>query len=224
VLDQLPASLPALTAIATLIAAGIGAVVAIVVALVNAWSARRIAVDTAHREFRTELAESAVEATRRLLEDLHNLDTIARTENEEAWRDAFRTMERRSTDLKVDLRTPHDPVFAAAVKLFTQRRAQLKIWLSLRGRNQIPPGLGLLVATDYIREAAEIVQVAAEAYIFGVRPPRKRAEALLKKIDPMPLNKRVLARQKVYEDAFGPDDGSLIDIDARPEEVVDSKD
>src|SRR5687767_12783133 len=74
-LEQL--TLPVLAAIATLIAAGIGAVVAIVVALVNAWSARRIAIDDAHRAHRKELAEPIVAETRMLMRQLYELHGLA---------------------------------------------------------------------------------------------------------------------------------------------------
>lgn len=212
---SLPTSLPALTALATVIAAGIGGVVALVVALVNAWSARRVAIDAAHREFRSELAKAAVTATRELMTQLHSLDRIVREKDHAAWHRIIDGMRIDQTHglglrLKTDLRTPHDEVFAAALKLFKLRRAHLEVWLSIN-RNEIP-AFGITVATAYIREASEIVQIAAEGYIFNLRKPRKRAQRLLKKIDPLVLKKRIDARLAMYQDAFGDDDDEEIEL------------
>ena len=158
------------------------------------------------------------------MSQIEKLVGLSQLHDEDGWRTAVRAMELDTVNVKSDFRVPHDPVFAAAIKMFHIRRVQLDLWLGSGWRPKIPQGLGLSIAREYMSEAAEIVQVAAEAYVFNVRAPRKRAKALLKKVDPRPLKKRIDAREKVYENEFGPDDGSLIDLDARPEAVVDSKD
>jgi hypothetical protein len=192
VFDQLPQSLPALAAIATLIAAGIGAVVAVVVAFVNAWASRRIAIDTAHREFRSELANKAIAATKKVLAQIHAFDQLHLDKDVDGWRKAAASMNTRGLPLQMDLRTPHDPVFAAALKLFRRRRGQFRFWIEMN-REQIPAG-GISVTRTYMMEAAEIVQAAAEAYVFNLPEPRKRAQRLLKEANPMPLKKRIDAR------------------------------
>lgn len=209
-LKQFPTSLPALTALATVIAAGIGAVVAIVVALVNAWSSRRIAVDTAHRAFRSELAGAAVAATQEALKLIHTLNQLKLAGDAERWRKLVASTHHRGLRLKLDLRTPHDPVFAAAIKLFVVRRANLEMWLAIKCRDMMPD-FGLTVARAYINEAAEIVQIAAEGYIFNLRKPRKRAQKMLKEADPTPLKKRIDARLAMWE-SLG-DEEEFVDLD-----------
>jgi len=39
-------------------------------------------------------------------------------------------------------------------------------------------------------------------------------------VDPLALKKRIDDRLKVYDDAFGPDDAELIDIDEIPEQFA----
>jgi hypothetical protein len=207
VFDNLPQSLPALTALATVIAAGIGAMVALAVAAVNAWSARRIAIETAHREFRSELAKRAVDATRLELGKLYALEQLALARDRNGWRTAVAKMQRRGLPLKVDLRMPHDPVFAEAITMFRRRREQFRLWLLIKAREEIPE-FGLTEARSYLMEAAEIVQIAAEGYVFSVRKPRERARRLLKEANPLPLKKRIddkLAKYEALEDGEKPD-------------------
>jgi hypothetical protein len=204
-LEQLPQSLPALTALATVIAAGIGAAVALMVALVNAWAARRIAVDTAHREFRSELADRAVLASKKVLAQIHGLDQLRLKGDQEGWRKAVASIQKRGLPLKMDLRTPHDPVFADAVKLFKGRRAQFEMWVLIKYREQIAP-FGLTEARAYMMEVAEIVQVSAEAYVFNLRGPRKRAQRLLQSADRVALNRRIEAKLSKYDGLEGEDD------------------
>ncbi len=56
--------LPAATAAATLVAACLAFVAALVVALVNARAARQLALDAAHREYRTALARRVLQGSR----------------------------------------------------------------------------------------------------------------------------------------------------------------
>jgi hypothetical protein len=82
------------------------------------------------------------------------------------------------------------------------------------------PQFGMTEALKYISEGTDILETAAEAYIFDLPRLRRRAARMLKEANPLALNKRINARLEVYEDAFGPDDGQLIDIDEAPEELA----
>lgn len=216
-------SVPGIAAVATLTAACIAAVVALVVAFVNAWSNRRIAIDTAHRAYRTQLAETVLTAMRKLLSQVDELELVSRDKDVERWRALVNEIARRRS-LRQELPLSNDEVFADAVKLFVQRRGHLEMWLSIstRGieRKSEMPGFGMTISLQYINEAAKILETAAEAYIFNLPKLRRIAAKMLKEADPLALKKRIDARRKVYEDAFGPDDGQLINIDEVPAEFA----
>ncbi len=200
-LEHLPTSLPALTALSTLIAAFIGAIVAIVVAAVNAWSARRIAIDTAHRAYRSELAGSIVAATRRLLSVLHELETLAQGQDAMLWvHRAYAFAREPSGD---EFRTPHDEVFANAARLFSHRRTQVQLWLASVANTVSPDDristFGLKMARVYIQEAAAIIDEAAEGYVFGLSKPLRRAALRLDAADTRPLKARIDERRRRYE-------------------------
>ena len=145
--------------------------------------------------------------------EIHTLEELSLdNENVDEWRRVVNTVIRRRKQ-NFDLRTPDDAVFRAALRLFFQRAAQYEMWLAVKGREEAP-AFGLTIANQYVTEAAEIVHVAAEGYIFNLRGPRKRAKALLEKTDPLPLKTRVDAKLKVYIDAFGPDDGEEVELAA----------
>lgn len=211
-------SIPVITAVATLIAAGIGAVVALAVAYTNAWSARRIAIDTAHRAYRTQLAEPSLAALRLLLSQMDQLELTSRDGDFVRWCRLVSEVAPRKS-LRQDLPTTSDKVFAAAVRLFVQRRGLLGMWLRIASKDRDSPPFGMTEAMQYVTEAAEVLQTAAEAYIFDLPKLRRRAARMLKGANPLALKKRIDARRKIYEDAFGPDDGEAIDIDQIPEEL-----
>jgi hypothetical protein len=85
------------------------------------------------------------------------------------------------------------------------------MWLAVKGRDQIPD-FGLTVVHSYITEVVAIVEVAAEAYIFQLSKPRKRAQRLLKEADSSPLMKRFNARQAAYDKDFDEDQPVQISI------------
>jgi hypothetical protein len=209
-------SVPTITAIATLAAACIAAVVAIVIAFVNAWSSRRIAIDTAHRAYRTQLADGSLAAMRKLLSQVDELELVSRNRDVDRWREIAADITKRRS-LRQDLPYSNDPVFASAVRLFVTRRSHFEMWLSVTtfipGRRSDMPEFGMTEALKYITEAAQVLETAAEAYVFDLPRVRRRAARLVKEVDDLPLMKRIQARMQVYDDAFGPDDGQSIDID-----------
>jgi hypothetical protein len=97
-----------------------------VVAAINALTARRIAIDNAHRTYRKELADASVAATQVLLNQLYELGDIVKTGGD--WRVLAREI-RATPSRKVDLRKPNDEVFADAITLFVRRRHQVGHWL-----------------------------------------------------------------------------------------------
>jgi len=161
-------SVPAITAIATLTAACIAALVATVVAYVNAWSNRRIAIDTAHRAHRAQLAEVSLSAMRKLLTQVDELELASRRQDFARWCDLVSALSPMRS-LRQDLPTSNDEVFAAAIRLFITRRANLSMWLRIATRDRDKPPFGMTDFVKYMTEAAQILEVAAESYVFTSR-------------------------------------------------------
>jgi len=176
-----PTSLPVLTAIATLIAATIGGVVAVVVSLINARSSRRLAIDAAHRQYRDTLSASSVQAARTLLSLLYEL----RSELQRGihGRDSSVAAALLAPQVKTDFRTPNDEVFSAIIDVFVLRRQEVRTHLTfLIGKPGYPTAEILTEMAAHIREVCEALDLAAEAYVFGLEDVRNRAATKLAKL------------------------------------------
>jgi hypothetical protein len=176
-------SLPALTAIATLIAAAIGGTVAVLVAVINTRAARQVAIDTAHRAYRTTLAQASIDAAVAFLGQLYHLAEAQAIGDAAGMQAAIGALTARRP--RLDFREPHDEDFAEAVRLFRRRRTHAREWLRAAtldadGVNAVDAA-ALFVLQAHVNEAARIVQIAAEAYIFDVEKQRKLARGMQKK-------------------------------------------
>ena len=189
-----------LIAAGTIVGAVIAAVSSYVIARYNARSARQLAVDAAHRQYREQLAKSAVEAARELLTALHELNVIAQGAGAESgWHAGLMRVIRYRQ--KTDFRRPTDDVFAQAIEVFVSRRTEIERHLQLVAltESSSPRRMTWVLADmkHYVAEICEVLDIAAEAYVFNLADVRSRAATMLAKLSPVPLEARLQASEQL---------------------------